>query len=74
MTASGLARIDSSALVRLVVERHAALDPPLLRALDAIHLASALEVGDDLGAFLAYDRELVAAARALGLQTLSPGA
>ena len=56
-----------------VLARAAALDPPHLRSLDAIHLASALEVGDDLGAFVAYDRDLVTAARAHELETLTPG-
>jgi predicted nucleic acid-binding protein len=56
-----------------VLSRAAALDPPRLRTLDAIHLASALEVGDDLGAFVAYDRDLVTAARAHELETLTPG-
>jgi uncharacterized protein len=50
----------------------AGLDPPELRSLDAIHLATALSLGDDLGAFLAYDARLVRAARASGLTVLSP--
>jgi len=44
-----------------------------LRALDAVHLASALTLGDDLGAFCTYDRRLAADARAAGLTVLSPG-
>lgn len=46
---------------------------PFLRALDAIHLASALSLGDDLGAFCCYDRRLRAEAEAAGLTVLSPG-
>ena len=46
---------------------------PPLRSLDAIHLATALTVRDDLGVFIAYDRELLAAAVAEGLPTASPG-
>lgn len=46
---------------------------PALRALDAIHLATALALRDDLGVFLAYDRELLAAAADEGLTTASPG-
>ena len=45
----------------------------LLRALDAIHLASALSLGDDLGAFCCYDQRLLADAEAAGLTVLSPG-
>lgn len=40
-----------------------------LRALDAIHLASALSLGD---AFVAYDRRLHDAAAAAGLRVLAP--
>jgi uncharacterized protein len=48
----------------------AAVEPPYLRALDAIHLATAL-LGD-VDEFVAYDRRLVDAARGHGLQVLSP--
>lgn len=54
--------------------RHASgLDPLSLRTLDAIHLASALRVRDDIDTFVAYDRRLLEAARALGIPTASPG-
>jgi uncharacterized protein len=46
---------------------------PSLRSLDAIHLASALALGDDLGAFCCYDARLLADAEAAGLNVLSPG-
>jgi len=50
------------------------IDPPLLRTLDAIHLASAKLIGRvDLTAFVAYDGRLLDAARAAGLPTSSPG-
>jgi len=48
------------------------LKPVTLRTLDAIHLASALELGEDLAAFVAYDTRLVEAARQLGLPVVSP--
>lgn len=44
-----------------------------LRSLDAIHLATALSLRDDLGAFCCYDRRLGADAEAAGLTVLSPG-
>lgn len=50
----------------------AALEPPSLRSLDAIHLASALCIGDDLGAFITYDIRLADAARAAGLEVIAP--
>jgi predicted nucleic acid-binding protein len=43
-----------------------------LRALDALHLASALSLGPVLGAFISYDRRQLAVARAYGLPALSP--
>lgn len=49
----------------------ARLDPPGLRTLDAIHLATALSVGE-LDELIAYDRRLVDAARQRGLTVLSP--
>ncbi|MHB8295641.1 MAG: PIN domain-containing protein [Acidimicrobiales bacterium] len=47
-------------------------DPPL-RTLDALHLASALLLRDDLTAFVAYDHRLMSAARAAELPTTAPG-
>ncbi len=46
-------------------------DPPL-RTLDALHLASALLLRDEVTAFVAYDERLATAARAAGLPTASP--
>ena len=47
---------------------------PSIRALDAIHLATAdLVIGDDLSAFVTYDRRLLVAAAAIGLPVASPG-
>jgi len=54
--------------------RHAGrLDPSTLRTLDAIHLASALLLREELDAFVTYDARLLEAAGALGLPTASPG-
>ena len=50
----------------------AGLDDPGLRSLDAIHLATALSLGDRCGAFFAYDERLIAAARAHGLTVTVP--
>jgi len=38
------------------------LGPAELRSLDAVHLATALDLGAELGAFFAYDERLLAAA------------
>lgn len=44
-----------------------------LRTLDALHLASAILLGDDLDAFVAFDRRLMQAARDAGLPVYLPG-
>jgi len=46
--------------------------PPELRALDAIHLASALSLGSELGVVVSYDVRLLAAAEEAGLATAAP--
>ena len=56
-----------------VVALAATIEPALMRSLDAIHLATAMLVRDDLGAFVAYDLRLLRAARAAGLPTAAPG-
>jgi uncharacterized protein len=72
---------DSYRLIRRIVEvelsdevlgRAAGVRPPVLRAIDAIHLASALTLRRELTAFVAYDKRLLAAAREAGLPTASP--
>ena len=51
----------------------AVLAPPTLRSLDAIHLASALAIGEELTEVVTYDLRLAAAARSAGLEVRSPG-
>jgi uncharacterized protein len=46
---------------------------PELRTLDALHLASALELQDDLGAIMTFDRRLAAAGAAANVAIISPG-
>jgi uncharacterized protein len=48
------------------------LEDPGLRSLDALHLATALSLGERCGAFFAYDDRLIAAARAHGLTVTVP--
>jgi uncharacterized protein len=55
-----------------VLDLAAGLEPPALRSLDAIHLATALSLGDDLGAMYVYDERLRAAAIAAGLRAEAP--
>lgn len=49
-----------------------ALEEPALRALDAIHVASALDL-HPVDAFVTYDERQAAAARLAGMRTMSPG-
>ncbi len=55
-----------------VARQAATLAPPTLRSLDAIHLASALAIGEELTEFITYDARLAAAARSAGLEVLAP--
>ena len=50
-----------------------ALPEPALRALDAIHVAAAIDLAP-VDAFVTYDERQAAAARLAGLRTMSPGA
>ncbi|WP_432945331.1 type II toxin-antitoxin system VapC family toxin [Kribbella sp. CA-253562] len=69
-----LARLAVYEIDDLVKTTAAAYLDESIRSLDAIHLATADAVlGDDLAAFVTYDRRLLAAADALGLPTASPG-
>lgn len=55
-----------------LAERAASVGPILLRALGAIHLATALAFGSELEAFVTYDDRLAEAARAAGLPVVRP--
>ena len=48
------------------------LEPDELRSLDAIHLATALELGDDLEALVASHDRLQHAARLNGIEVMAP--
>lgn len=67
-----LARVGLVELDEVVRSSAAALRPPELRTLDAVHLASALSLGKDLGALCAYDQRLAGAATAAGAIVLMP--
>jgi predicted nucleic acid-binding protein len=57
---------------RDLLARAAALEPPMVRTLDAIHLVSALELASADTEFVTYDERLAAAARSVGLTVVSP--
>lgn len=76
---SGLPRVDvlladvvMMGISDAVIERASRLPDPLLRSLDALHLATALLIREDVEALLTYDDRLAGAARAHGLAVVSP--
>jgi uncharacterized protein len=66
---SQLAVVEPTQPIR---SRAALLDPVTLRSLDALHLATALEVREELDGLVTYDGRMAAAARTLGLSVLAP--
>jgi predicted nucleic acid-binding protein len=52
--------------------RAAVLEPVTLRSLAALHLATALEIGDELDGLVTYDRRMSAAAETFGLLVHAP--
>jgi predicted nucleic acid-binding protein len=57
---------------RGMLEHAGGLMPADLRSLDAIHVAAALSLGDEIGDLVTYDVRMVAAATAQGLSVVSP--
>ncbi len=67
--------IDSVTLVEVtsaVLAAAGRLNPPELRSLDAIHLAAAIDLGDDLVGLVTYDDRLAEAAKANGVAVVAP--
>jgi predicted nucleic acid-binding protein len=69
-----LGRVAAIGLDPALVAAAGTVGPAGLRTLDAIHLASAALLGDDLEAMVTYDRRLADAAEMVGLPSASPGA
>jgi predicted nucleic acid-binding protein len=59
-------------LDRDLLDQAGALTPPGVRSLDAVHVAAALSLGDDLDELVTYDVRMAAAATASGLMVVSP--
>lgn len=68
----GLRRVDLIGIDDRTLDAAGTLEPQVRRTLDAIHLATAMAVGDDLEAIVTYDERMVEAARLMGLSTVSP--
>ncbi len=67
-----LAGIERVELSIDLVSAAAELDPPPLRTLDAIQLATALAFGAEIAGMVVYDRRLTDAARDAGLTVFAP--
>ncbi len=66
--------LDSITLVQLPTStfEEASRLEPMLRSLDAVHLAAALELGDELDAIVTYDDRLASAAQNNGIVVIAP--
>jgi predicted nucleic acid-binding protein len=67
-----LARIDLARVNDRVLSAAGTLLPADVRSLDAIHLATAQELGSDLARIVTYDDRMATAARALGFIVSAP--
>jgi predicted nucleic acid-binding protein len=67
-----LGRLDLLDVDRRILATAATLEPATLRTLDAIHLASAIAVREDLEAVVTYDRRMRAAAERRHLDVAAP--
>jgi len=67
-----LARVALVDIDRRALAAAAAIEPPTVRTLDAIHLATALALHEDLAALVTYDRRLAVAAERADLPVQAP--
>ena len=67
-----LTRIDQVDITRAVLEAASRLPDPELRSLDAIHLATAVQLDQDLEALVTYDSRLAAGAGRQKLPVATP--
>ena len=67
-----LARIDLLRINDRVLDAAGAMLPAELRSLDAIHLATAQQLGTDLARIVTYDDRMAMAANQLGLTVARP--
>ena len=67
-----LQRLNLVQIDEELLDVSAALDPRVLRSLDAIHLAAAQLFGGELTAIVTYDRRMAAAAALVDLAVTAP--
>jgi uncharacterized protein len=64
--------IDLVTVDDAILDAAGSLDPSIARTLDAIHVVTALALGDDLDVVVTYDERLARAAELAGLPTTAP--
>lgn len=67
-----LSRLDLVRVNDRILNAAGILLPTEVRSLDAIHIASAQQLGSDLGDFVTYDERMASAASGLGLRVAAP--
>ncbi|AYY13856.1 PIN domain-containing protein [Actinobacteria bacterium YIM 96077] len=67
-----LKRIDVVRISNGILDDAATLRPDEVRSLDAIHLATASQLGEDLGALVTYDERMAEAAKQSGHRVVMP--
>ena len=68
--------LNATHLIRLtsaLLDRAGRIPDQRLRSLDAVYVACAEQLGDDLAGFVSYDLRQLQAARRRGIRTTSPG-
>ena len=67
-----LTRLEIVRINDRILDAAGSLSPGEVRSLDAIHLATAQELGADRGRVVTYDERMAAAAAVLGLAVVAP--
>ena len=67
-------KVDLIEITPPILADASTLPPARLGSLDAIHLATAMDIADAVDVLLTYDKVLADAARTAGLTVASPGA
>ncbi len=69
---SVLQRLDAMRMNDRILDLAGTLVPASLRSLDAIHLATAQQLGPDLAGIVTYDERMADAATQLGFRVIQP--
>lgn len=68
----GLAAVDLLPVTTAILDAAALIEPVGLHSLDAVHLATAVDLSDDCEGVITYDDRLADAARQHGLGVVTP--